>query len=69
MRHPFGSVSLNAVCALMSAEMPPMRVLHTHFGGVFLIDVFMILPFENSEVEIAGIEPVTYRLRTYRSTN
>nr|DAI27659.1 MAG TPA: hypothetical protein [Caudoviricetes sp.] len=26
VRHPFGSVSLNAVCALMSAEMPPMRV-------------------------------------------
>nr|DAI27660.1 MAG TPA: hypothetical protein [Caudoviricetes sp.] len=24
----------------------------------------MILPFENSEVEIAGIEPVTYRLRS-----
>ena len=45
------------------------RFIYTHFGGVFLIDVFMILPFENSEVEIAGIEPVTYRLRTYRSTN
>lgn len=53
----------------MSAEMPPMRVFIYALRRRFLIDVFMILPFENSEVEIAGIEPVTYRLRTYRSTN
>jgi hypothetical protein len=33
-------------------------------AAFFLTDVFMILPFENSEVEIAGIEPVTYRLRS-----